>query len=52
MIAPWNGKEDCERGEAFAIPLNAETGCLVAERRNGRIVKLGRGASKPVAAYA
>ena len=42
LIAPRHGREDAERGEAFAIRLQAETGCLVADRRNGRIVELGR----------
>jgi hypothetical protein len=41
-IAPWHGREDGERGEAFAARLQAETGCLVADRRNGRIVELGQ----------
>jgi hypothetical protein len=27
----------------FAARLQAETGCLVADRRNGRIVELGQG---------
>ena len=40
LIAPWHGREDGERGEAFAARLQAETGCLVADRRNGRIVDL------------
>ena len=40
LIAPWHGREDGERGEAFAARMQAETGCLVADRRNGRIVEL------------
>jgi hypothetical protein len=40
LIAPWHGREDGTRGEAFAARLQAETGCLVADRRNGRIVEL------------
>jgi hypothetical protein len=40
-IAPGHGREDGERGAAFAARLQAETGCLVADRRNGRIVELG-----------
>jgi hypothetical protein len=43
LIAPWHGREDADRGEAFAVRLQAETGCLVADRRNGRIVELGQG---------
>jgi hypothetical protein len=42
VVAPWHGREDGERGEAFAARLQAETGCLAADRRNGRIVELGR----------
>jgi hypothetical protein len=42
LVAPWHGREDGERGEAFAALMQAETGCLVADRRNGRIVELGR----------
>ena len=42
VVVPWHGREDGERGEAFAARLQAETGCLVADRRNGRIVELGR----------
>ncbi len=42
LIAPWHGREDAERGEAFAERMRAETGCSVIDRRNGRIVELGR----------
>src|SRR4051794_15416017 len=42
LIAPWHGREDAERGEAFAARVQAETGCLVADRRNGRIVEVGK----------
>jgi hypothetical protein len=42
LIAPWHGREDAERGEAFAARMRAETGCLVVDRRNGRIVEVGR----------
>jgi hypothetical protein len=45
LIAPWHGREDAELGEAFAARLQAETGCLVADRRNGRIVELALPAS-------
>jgi hypothetical protein len=46
VVAPWHGREDAERGEAFAIRLQAETGSLVADRRNGRIVELGQMAGR------
>jgi hypothetical protein len=49
VIAPWHRKEDGEREEAFAARLKAETGCLVADRRNGRIVELGQGVDKRAA---
>ena len=40
LVAPWYGREDGERGEAFAARMQSEIGCLVADRRNGRIVEL------------
>jgi hypothetical protein len=46
VIAPWHGREDGERGEAFAARLQAETGCLVADRRHGRVVDLARVAGR------
>jgi hypothetical protein len=49
LIAPWHGREDAERGEVFAAHVQAGTGCLVADRRNGRIVEMGRTASERVA---
>ena len=50
LVVPWHGREDGERGEAFAARIQAETGCLVADRRNGRLIHLspsaiGRAAS-------
>ena len=49
LIVPWHGREDGERGEAFAARLQTETGCVVADRRNGRVVKFSRIASERVA---
>ena len=49
MIAPRHGKEDGERGEAFAARMRAETGCMVADGRNGRIVVLEQGVNKRAA---
>jgi hypothetical protein len=43
LVAPWHGREDSERGEAFAARLQAETGCLVADRRNGRLLDFAAG---------
>lgn len=48
-VAPWHGREDGERGEAFAARMQAEIGCLVADRRNGRVVELGRRSAGRVA---
>ena len=50
LVAPWHGREDAERGEAFALQLQAVTGCLVADRWNGRIVELGRVVSESAGA--
>ena len=49
LIVPWYGREDGERGEAFATRIQAETGCLVGDRRNGRIIELKRAAVEKVA---
>lgn len=49
VVAPWLGREDGERGEAFAARIQAETGCIVADRRNGRIVALGWGTAAKTA---
>jgi hypothetical protein len=48
LIAPWHGREDGQRGEAFAAQMQAETGCLVADRRNGRVVELARASERAV----
>ena len=49
VIAPWHGKDDAKRGEAFAIRLRAETGCVVADRRNGKLVEFGQAVPERVA---
>ena len=48
LVVPWHGREDAQRGEAFAARLQIETGCLVVDRRNGRVVELAPMASVPV----
>jgi hypothetical protein len=48
LIAPRHGREEGERREAFAARMPAQTGCLVAYRRNGRIVERGGAATLPV----
>lgn len=40
VVVPWHGQEEAARGEAFAARLKAVAGCLVADRRNGRLVDL------------
>lgn len=52
LIAPWYGRPDAERGEAFASRIQAETGCLVADRRNGRIIELSRSQAGQAAGWA
>jgi hypothetical protein len=42
VTAPWHGREDAGRSAAFAARMQAETGCLVADRRNGRMIRLER----------
>ncbi|MHC5537559.1 hypothetical protein ACYOEI_04935 [Singulisphaera rosea] len=40
VVVPWHGREDAARGEGFAVRMQALTGCMVADRRNGRIIDL------------
>jgi hypothetical protein len=40
MIAPRHGRDDGELGEAISARSRADTGSLIADRRNGRIVEL------------
>lgn len=42
LIDPWHGREDAERGEAFAESMRAETEFSVVDRRSGRIIEFGR----------
>lgn len=46
LVVPWHGREEGDSGEAFAARLQAETGCTVADRRNGRVVELERAAGR------
>ena len=41
LIAQWHGRDDGDRG-AFAVRLQAEVGCLIADRRNGGIVEVAQ----------
>lgn len=38
VVVPWHGKPDAMRGEAFVARMHAETGCLIADRRNGKMI--------------
>lgn len=40
VVVPWHGREDAARGEASAARMQALTGCMVADRRHGRLVDL------------
>ncbi len=42
LVAPWHGRENAEFGEAFAARIQSETGCMVVDRRNGRVAKLAQ----------
>lgn len=37
VVVPGYGSEKVAKGEAFAIRLQEPTGCLIADRRNGRL---------------
>jgi hypothetical protein len=48
LVAPWHGGKT-PMGGAFAARLQAETGCVVADRQNGRIVEFARVAAERAA---
>jgi hypothetical protein len=39
LVLPWHGLGTVEVSEAFALRLHELTGCLIADRRNGRLIK-------------
>jgi hypothetical protein len=39
MVLPWHGLGSVDVSEAFALRLHELTGCLVADRRNGRLIE-------------
>jgi hypothetical protein len=39
VVLPWHGLGPVEASEAFALRLNQLTGCLIADRRNGRVIE-------------
>lgn len=42
VIVPWHGKGQVAQGEEFALRLQRETDCLIADRRNCRVVQPDR----------
>jgi hypothetical protein len=39
VVLPWHGLGPVDVSEAFALRLHELTGCLIADRRNGRLIK-------------
>ncbi|MGA2706099.1 MAG: hypothetical protein ABSH35_34095 [Isosphaeraceae bacterium] len=39
MVLPWHGLGPVGVSEAFALRLHELTGCLIADRRNGRLIE-------------
>ena len=39
VVLPWHGLGSVEASEAFALRLHELTGCLIADRRNGRLIE-------------
>ena len=39
MVLPWHGLGPVGASEAFALRLHELTGCLIADRRNGRLIE-------------
>ena len=39
MVLPWHGLGPAGVSEAFALRLHELTGCLIADRRNGRLIE-------------
>jgi hypothetical protein len=39
VVLPWHGLGSVEASEAFALRLHEMTGCLIADRRNGRLIE-------------
>ncbi len=38
VVLPWYGLGPVDLSEAFALRLHEMTGCLIAHRRNGRLI--------------
>jgi hypothetical protein len=41
VVISWHGRGRVEEGEEFALRLMDATGCVAADRRNGRLFKPG-----------
>jgi hypothetical protein len=39
VVLPWHGLGPVSLSEAFALRLHELTGCLIADRRNGRLIE-------------
>ena len=39
MVLPWHGLGEAGVSESFALRLHELTGCLIADRRNGRLIE-------------
>jgi hypothetical protein len=39
VVLPWHGLGPVDVSEAFALRLHELTGCLIADRRNGRLIE-------------
>ena len=39
VVLPWHGFGPVDVSEAFALRLHELTGCLIADRRNGRLIE-------------
>ena len=56
VVLPWHGLGPVAVSEAFALRLHELTGCLIADRRNGRLIepealsRQGRGAAAGIIA--
>jgi hypothetical protein len=42
VILPWKGSSTNRIAEEFAIRLQRETGCMLADREHGRVIEVGQ----------
>ena len=50
LVLPWHGLGSADVSEAFALRLHELTGCLIADRRNGRLIEAEELSRKKTAA--